>query len=967
MAKQVKKTEVGTTTAKADKPFMAGFSIRWYAIIVFAFSFLIYFNSAFNDYNLDDELVTRNHRLTSRGISAIPDIFTEPYYKDLAGYEYEYRPMVFVTFAIEHSFFGESPFVSHIINVLLYAGMCAFLFYVLLSIFEGYSVLFPFIVSMLFAAHPIHTEVVASIKNRDEILALLFGLAAVWYAVKYTAQGKWWQLALVPAMFVLGMLSKTPTIIFAILVPLTLILFTQVSFVRLMAVTTLLTIPAVLLSRLPILLYFILLALAVYVAVITLYVIKNREKVLVTLRGIVKSFSERRVDEEVAETSSNEAKAWLVLQGKPYLMIPFIVGVVLLVVFTAWGVWLADPWAIGVPMLAMVALYAIGDSKARLILGLPIGLLTTYMLMRLNGYPVLEGLLIGFIALQILDPDKKIKASGWITYIVYAVATIAIKHLTIFLALFFFAGFYHRMLMIPALIMLVVWLGAAIAREMGQNSGVELKYISFVVLYPLMYFIWRKRTKYLKQVVVVLIPIVAVAYFTLTVVNNARPLASVVNSTYTNINNIETPNVTPVESVRPLKYLEYPFDGTEAFSIKFGTSMVVLGKYMKLVAVPYPMSFYYGFAYIDQTDFYTAVPIIVFIIHIALFVAGLWFMRSRPVLSFGLLFYLVAIAPYTGLVTPVPGMVGDRFLLVPSLGFIVLLVYGLALLLKQPLGKEVSDVNTVVKPVKISLIVLLLAYSGVTIARNQDWQNHVQLFSKDVKVVENSVQANNLLGVHLLIASGNEKDLNVQESMRLQAIQHLKRSLELYPPYLNTSYDIGRTYGIMAEQYKALGNTAKAKMAYDSAALYFLRTTQIDTGFVTPYYSMGIIAQAKGDYPTAISYFEKYVKKYPDHQDASTQLSYTYFLSKQYEKAIDVSKEFLKKNPGKYEPMVNIAKTYLELNNLDSAVVYFEKAYDLNRGNANMVKMLYDVSTRMGDEKRKQFYGMELNRVATRR
>jgi hypothetical protein len=88
-------------------------------------------NSIPNDYNLDDELVTQNHRLTAGGISAIPDIFTEPYYKDKMGYSYEYRPMVLVSFAIEHEFFGDNPHVSHFFNVLLYALLCLTLYRVL--------------------------------------------------------------------------------------------------------------------------------------------------------------------------------------------------------------------------------------------------------------------------------------------------------------------------------------------------------------------------------------------------------------------------------------------------------------------------------------------------------------------------------------------------------------------------------------------------------------------------------------------------------------------------------------------------------------------------------------------------------------------------------------------------------------------------------------------------------------------
>jgi len=48
----------------------------------------------------------------------------------------------------------------------------------------------PFIATMLFAGHPIHTEVVANIKGRDEIMSLLFSLLALFAAVKYVKTQK---------------------------------------------------------------------------------------------------------------------------------------------------------------------------------------------------------------------------------------------------------------------------------------------------------------------------------------------------------------------------------------------------------------------------------------------------------------------------------------------------------------------------------------------------------------------------------------------------------------------------------------------------------------------------------------------------------------------------------------------------------------------------------------------------------
>jgi hypothetical protein len=138
-------------------------------ILLFILSFFLFGNTINHQYNFDDELVTNNHRLTSKGFSAIGDIFKSYYHEDNMGYKYEYRPITTASFAIEHGVFGESPTVSHFINVLLYAFSVLLVYYVVLGI-SGNNVSFSAVSALTFLSFPLHTEAVASIKNRDEIL-----------------------------------------------------------------------------------------------------------------------------------------------------------------------------------------------------------------------------------------------------------------------------------------------------------------------------------------------------------------------------------------------------------------------------------------------------------------------------------------------------------------------------------------------------------------------------------------------------------------------------------------------------------------------------------------------------------------------------------------------------------------------------------------------------------------------------
>ena len=87
---------------------------------------------------------------------------------------------------------------------------------------------------MLFAAHPLHTEVVANIKSRDEIMAFIFSLLAINCAIEFLNKKGWKRIMLLVAIFVcifMGSMSKETTVAFVFLIPLTLYFFYDSKFV----------------------------------------------------------------------------------------------------------------------------------------------------------------------------------------------------------------------------------------------------------------------------------------------------------------------------------------------------------------------------------------------------------------------------------------------------------------------------------------------------------------------------------------------------------------------------------------------------------------------------------------------------------------------------------------------------------------------------------------------------------------
>ena len=211
-------------------------SVRTFAIFSFLIAFLFYGNSISNGFSLDDELVTttdrKHHENVEKGITGIKAIFSSNYAID-GKQNYEYRPLVTLSYAIEWSLFSDNPeraSISHFINILLYA-ICGILLFQLINVlFQGRASYFSAIVVALFMIHPIHSEVVNNLKNRDEMLSLIFGLLAAIQAFKYIDKGQLYSVFIGLGFITLSILSKKSNIPFVIIIPMMVYFFREVSW-----------------------------------------------------------------------------------------------------------------------------------------------------------------------------------------------------------------------------------------------------------------------------------------------------------------------------------------------------------------------------------------------------------------------------------------------------------------------------------------------------------------------------------------------------------------------------------------------------------------------------------------------------------------------------------------------------------------------------------------------------------------
>ncbi len=215
------------------------YQIKVQFIVVISLSLLLYANTLTHGYALDDKIVIHQNLNVQAGIAGIPKILsTDAFqgYLDMAGAQSpikggRFRPLSIVTFAIEQSLFGltlgldyrqiqveladlESngsdptainakvkvlqsikdkmekstealAFIRHTIQLFLFTlSMCVLLLFLYQHVFPQQSLL-ALLTVVLFILHPVHTEVVANIKSRDEILSLLFITLSLHYSFEW--------------------------------------------------------------------------------------------------------------------------------------------------------------------------------------------------------------------------------------------------------------------------------------------------------------------------------------------------------------------------------------------------------------------------------------------------------------------------------------------------------------------------------------------------------------------------------------------------------------------------------------------------------------------------------------------------------------------------------------------------------------------------------------------------------------
>lgn len=176
------------------------------AVVVFAVAFLLYANTLGHGFVWDDlDLIVNNPQMGELGAGDAGKVFVSKFWQGYQNASY-YRPLVTLSYHIQHKVFDGNPAGFHFANVMWHAITCVLVFLFVWFLF-GRTVIAA-ITALVFAAHPLHTESVAWISGRTDVLSTLWAMASLLLYLQFRRRGNVLFLAGALVSFLLSLFAK---------------------------------------------------------------------------------------------------------------------------------------------------------------------------------------------------------------------------------------------------------------------------------------------------------------------------------------------------------------------------------------------------------------------------------------------------------------------------------------------------------------------------------------------------------------------------------------------------------------------------------------------------------------------------------------------------------------------------------------------------------------------------------------
>ena len=367
---------------------------------------------------------------------------------------------------------------------------------------------------------------------------------------------------------------------------------------------------------------------------------------------------------------------------------------------------------------------------------------------------------------------------------------------------------------------------------------------------------------------------------------------------------------TAAESVIPVH--ENILKNAEGFGEATATRMEILFHYLKLLVVPWPLSWDYSFNQIPIMNWSNAIPWISLFLYVSLLASALYLFKKKPILSFAILFFFTTMAPTSNIFFINLSTLGERFLFIPSLGFVLALIVIISGLLKLDMNNLSRSGQRMFKNI---VLIILVLYSGLSFSRSADWKSNLSLFESGAINSSNSSRAHYSLATEYTRQADAAVDTKNRREFLSKAMDHFKISLDIWPNNVMSLYNLSNTLCKVNDTSLAIVNYKKA--------------VKINPAYMGALNNLGGVYMSRNQPDSALLYLKQGYSFNQSDVSLLTNIAFVSFIAKNYEQAIEYANKAIALDPQSKKSYNVLIDSYNLLGKPDEAARY-QKARDSN-------------------------------------
>jgi tetratricopeptide (TPR) repeat protein len=331
-----------------------------------------------------------------------------------------------------------------------------------------------------------------------------------------------------------------------------------------------------------------------------------------------------------------------------------------------------------------------------------------------------------------------------------------------------------------------------------------------------------------------------------------------------------------------------------SFPVRIQNAILSYVSYLEKTFWPVDLAVYYPYGY-----FFPLWQILFscFIL-IGITIVVIYALKKLPFLFVGWFWYLGTLIPVIGLVQVGYQSMADRYTYLPSIGIVIMLVWGIPLLFQR---KELR--KKILFPTGISALAILAV---LTWQQCGYWKKSIELWDHALHVTKDNALAHNNLGL-VLFAEGKLDE----------AVDHYNKAMRLKP-------DDADTFNNRGNAYAELGQYQQAVADYNEAI-------RLNPHYAEGYYYRGIAYAAVGQYQKAIADFNMAIRLQPDLAPIYIDRGNAYAKLGHYQRYIDDFNKAIGLKPDLAEDYYNSGNAYFAVGQYQRAIEAYNQAIRLKQ------------------------------------